>query len=129
MWNSQKRACAIILPLFCYNIAIIRIIVELYTKFICVTKCLRWFFRKWTENGRLLLSSTFTAKCELVFSWHRKTFIRKGFILKLTERTYVRLQNRTRALQHTPPFKRSTYFYVTILYVFITNFKTTFLKN
>ena len=36
-------------------------------KFIIKCRCLNIFIRKWIENGRLLLTTTFRAKCKLVF--------------------------------------------------------------
>ena len=55
------------------------------------------------------------------------------FILRSTERAQVLLENDTRNFQNSPPFERSTYFYVTISENFkrfqYFNFETNFLEN
>ena len=60
-------------------------------------------------------------------------FFLRGFILRLTERAWVLLKNGTRDFQNTPPFERSTCFYVTISENFkrfqYFNFETDFLEN
>ena len=60
-------------------------------------------------------------------------FFLRGFILRLTERAWVLLKNGTRDFQNTPPFERSTCFYVTISENFKSfqyfNFKRDFLEN
>ena len=44
----------------------------------------------------------------------RETLFLRGFILKSTERAYILLKNGIRDFQNSPPFERSTCFYVTI---------------
>ena len=62
-----------------------------------------------SKNEWLLLPTSFTAKFGLVFE-----VLLRGFILKPTERAQVLLKNGTRDFQNSPPFERSTFFYVTI---------------
>ena len=63
----------------------------------------------------LLLSSSFTAKFELVLVLARKTLFLRGFILKPTEKVQDLLKNGTRDYFHiNHPFERSACFFTTI---------------
>ena len=65
------------------------------------------------ENEWLLLSASVAAKFGFVFVLTLENAVR-GFVIKPTERAYVLLKNGTRDFQNSPPFARSTCFYVTI---------------
>ena len=55
----------------------------------------------------MLLSTSFTAKFELVFVLTQENaFFLRGFILKPTERAYVLLKNGTRDFKNRAPFER-----------------------
>ena len=56
----------------------------------------------------------FTAKFRLVFVLTLETLFLRGFIFKPTERAKVLLKNGFRDFKNSPPFERSTCFYVTI---------------
>ena len=59
----------------------------------------------------MLLSTSFTAKFELVFVLTQENaFFSRGFILKPTERAYVLLKNGTRDFKNRAPFERWTCF-------------------
>ena len=79
---------------------------------------------KQTENERLF---------EVAFVLIQENAFLRGFILKPIERTQFLLKNSTRDFQSSPPFQRSTCFYVTITGDFerfqYFNFETNFLKN
>ena len=66
-------------------------------------------------------------------SEHWDTLFLRGFILKLTERAMILLQNGTTDFQNSPPFERSGCFYVTISGNFerlqYFNYETNFLEN
>ena len=65
--------------------------------------------------------------------YHWKTLFCRGFVSKPTERAEVRLKNGTRNFQNSPPFARSTCFYLTISGNFerfqYFNFEIGFLEN
>ena len=67
-----------------------------------------------SQNEWVLLPASFMAKFELVFVLTMENDFFRGFILKPTERAQVLLKNGTRDFQNSPPFERSTFFYVTI---------------
>ena len=67
-----------------------------------------------TENERLLLSVSFTAKFKLVFVLTQESTFSQKCIINPTERAQVFLKNGARDLQNSHPFERSTCFYVTI---------------
>ena len=75
----------------------------------------------------MLLSTTFTAKCQLVFVLTQENGSFRGFNLKLTERTWVLLKRGTRDFYNSPLFTKSAYFYLKIT----SNFERfeRFLKN
>ena len=67
-----------------------------------------------SQNEWVLLPASFMAKFELVFVLTMENDFFRGFILKPTERAQVLLKNGARDFQNSPPFERSTLFYVTI---------------
>ena len=84
------------------------------------------------KNGWLLLSASFTVNFGLVFVLILENSFFTGFIFQPQERAYV-LKNGTSDFQNSPPFERSTCFYVTISENFehfqYFNFETDFLEN
>ena len=61
------------------------------------------------NRQHLLLSASFPAKFELVFSLNleKDFFFLRGSILKPSERAQTLLKNGTRDFENTPPFERS----------------------
>ena len=78
------------------------------------------------QKMRLLLSTNFTTKCDIIFV--RETLPLRGSISKPIERSYVSLK--ICASDFSPPFKRSACFYMIITGRFQNlNFEASFLKN
>ena len=66
-----------------------------------------------SENERLLLSATFTTKFELFFVLTKEDALPFKFYFEATERAYALLKHSNKDFTNSPPFERSTCFYVT----------------
>ena len=107
--------------------------------FICLHKYkqAQMFEKGDSSNRQKINGCSFQHVLQQNLSWflpqHRKTFFRWGFTLKPTERVQVLLQTGSWDFQNSPPFGRSTCFYVAIIENFqgfqYFKFETNFLKN
>ena len=79
----------------------------------------------------LLLSAGFMAKFELVFVLTLENAFSQTFHFKANKKSTILLENDTRDIQSSPPFKRSACFYETTSENFerFQYFETNFLKN
>ena len=81
----------------------------------------------------MLLSVTFTEKLELVFVLTFENAFSQSFHFKANRKSIGSSKNRTRDFQNSPPFERSTLFFVTIPGHFdcfqYFDFETNFLEN